>query len=683
MKNLFNEQEAQDIIKFYANEGVNADLALRVYTSQLLGKNTKLVLHGGGNTSVKTTMKDILGNDVDVLCVKGSGWDLETIGPAGLPALRLKPLLELRQLAALSDEDMVNAQRCQLLDASASNPSIETLLHAFLPHKFIDHTHSNAILTLTNQPNSEALIHDVFGDQFAVVPYVMPGFELAKLAADIYESNPNVLGLILLQHGIFTFANTAQDAYTRMIDAVTQAEDAIASRTVTALAQSTYEGNHLSASDIAPLIRGACSANVARHQYRTMTVCHRSSESIMQFVNGERLQEYSQVGVLTPDHIIRTKNFPLVLPFPSDSIDGYQVIIKDTLARYCDEYHQYFKQHNAQHNHEKVELDPFPRIVLVPGVGMFALGETSKAANINADIYENTIASIIDAEQIGSYQALPAAELFKMEYWSLEQAKLKKNVRKTFTGKVVVISGAAGAIGAATAKAFAQQGAEVALLDVNQASCEALAADIGGNALTLTCDLLSEVSLQSAFQQICSTFGGIDIAILNVGKAFTGDIATLEHATMQQSFELNFYAQQRMAQAAIAILKKQAAGGCLLFNVTKQALNPGSHFGPYGIAKSATLSLMRQYAIECASLGIRSNAVNPDRIRSGLLTDDFIKERAAARGVSEDEYMQGNLLRSEVLATDVAEAFVYLAQAESTTAAILTVDGGNMAAAVR
>jgi rhamnose utilization protein RhaD (predicted bifunctional aldolase and dehydrogenase)/NAD(P)-dependent dehydrogenase (short-subunit alcohol dehydrogenase family) len=683
MKNLFHQQAAQQCIDTYAAESVNQDLALRVYTSRLLGQEPELVLHGGGNTSVKTTMKNIHGEEVRVLCVKGSGWDLQTIGPKGLPALFLEPLLELRKLEKLSDEDMVNAQRCQLLDSSSSNPSIETLLHAFLPHKFIDHTHANAILSLTNQPHGEELIKKIYGERFAIVPYVMPGFDLAKLAAEVYDANPNVEGLVLLKHGIFTFAETAEESYQRMINAVSEAEDYLQSNAVNQLEQITLPSNSLSAADIGPMLRRACTKHLGRNEYQSFVCSFRTNDLIQQFVNGKELESYSQIGVVTPDHIIRTKNFALVLPAAANSAEDYQQIVKEKFAAYADAYHQYFERNNAQHNNSKIELDNLPRIVLVPGVGLFALGETAKAANISADIYENTMKTVLAAQAIGQYTALPEDELFKMEYWSLEQAKLAKNKRLPLTGKVVAISGAAGAIGAATAKAFAALGAELALLDIDEQACQALAKEISAHTLAIACNLLVKEEISKAFATICQHFGGVDITVLNAGAAFTGEVAELDDAVLQKSLDLNFYAQQHMAQLSAAIMKTQQSGGCLLFNVTKQALNPGKNFGPYGIAKAATLALMRQYAIEGAPFAIRANAVNPDRIRSGLLTDDFIKERATARGVTEQDYMQGNLLGSEVLASDVADAFVFLAQAQSTTAAIVTVDGGNIAAAVR
>src|SRR3990167_8863245 len=279
MDNLFSSLVADACVKKYQAQNINQDRALRVYTSRLLGAESKLVLHGGGNTSVKTTSTNLLGETIEVLCVKGSGWDLITIEPEGFPALKLQPLLQLRQLSTLSDEAMVNFQRGQLLDANAPNPSIETLLHAFLPHRFIDHTHANAILSLTNQPDGESLIRKIFGKHFGIVPYIKPGFNLAKLAVKIYEENSKVYGLILLHHGIFTFADTAEASYTRMIDAVSQAENYIRDNK-----KNTHITIHVPhpppASEIAPLLRGACAIATPQKRYKRMIVCYRNNELI-------------------------------------------------------------------------------------------------------------------------------------------------------------------------------------------------------------------------------------------------------------------------------------------------------------------------------------------------------------------------------------------------------------------
>jgi NAD(P)-dependent dehydrogenase (short-subunit alcohol dehydrogenase family) len=404
----------------------------------------------------------------------------------------------------------------------------------------------------------------------------------------------------------------------------------------------------------------------------------------MNFVNGAEVERYGQAGVVTPDHNIRIKNRPLVVAAPeAGDLAHFKDQVRTAVVAYGENYKNYFACNNARVGGIKTMLDPMPRVVLVPGVGLFGLGCSKKDARIAADLAEAAVATITDAEAVGRFEPLPEADLFDVEYWSLEQAKLGNAKEPPLAGQVAVITGAAGAIGFATAKAFAAAGAEVALLDLNEAAAQASAKSIGGAALGLRCDVTDAASVKNAFAQVASAFGGVDIAVSNAGAAWQGRIGEVDEAVLRESFELNFYGHQRVAQAAVAIMRVQGTGGCLLFNVSKQAVNPGPDFGPYGLPKAATLFLVRQYALEYGSEGIRANAVNADRIRSGLLTDEMIASRSKVRGVSEQDYMRGNLLGREVAAEDVAQAFLAQALALKTTADVTTVDGGNIAAALR
>lgn len=689
MQNNWSDSEAGEYIERYAEKGVGEDLALRVYTSRLLGQVPELVLHGGGNTSVKTELPDMMGEATQVLCVKGSGWDLGDIEPQGLPAVRLQPLQRLIELDGLSDEDMVNAQRTNLLDASAPNPSVETLLHAFLPLKFVDHTHSNAMLALSDQPDGDDICKDLFGERVGYVPYKMPGFALAKGGRKGYDEaiangRNEVEGLVLLKHGLFSFGDTAEESYNRMISLVTLAEDRISALATRTIGQVKLPENIASASDIAPLLRGMVADALPDSEgaYRRMIVEHRSDEMIMNYVNGAELDRYSQKGTATPDHVIRIKQKPMLLPAPeAGALDVWKEEAGAVLAKYCEEYHRYFARHNPTFNNEKNELDPYPRIILVPGVGLFGVGKSAKDTAISADLGETNIAVITDAERTGQFEGIDEPDVFEIEYWSLEQAKLGKGGEKALQRHVAAVTGGGSGIGAATAEAFAAEGAEVVVLDRDLAAAEAVASRIGG--LALECDVTDDGSVSSAFAAIAARFGGVDILISNAGAAWQGKIGDVDEKTLRDSFELNFWGHQRVAQAAVDIMRKQGTGGCLLFNTSKQAVNPGKDFGPYGLPKAATLFLMRQYALDHGGDGIRSNAVNADRIRSGLVTDEMIAARSKARGVSEEDYMSGNLLKREVRAGDVAAAFVHLARADKTTAAVLTVDGGNIEAALR
>ena len=680
MESRWNDDDAAATVARLRAHDVGADLALRVYTTRLLGADPRLVLHGGGNTSVKTLARDVFGDEVPVLCVKGSGWDMGTIEPAGLPAVRLEPLRRLRRFEALSDEDMVNVQRLNLLDSAAPNPSVETLLHAFLPHKFVDHTHATAVLSLTDQPDNEALCREVFGDRVGYVPYVMPGFSLAKAAAEVFESDPDVEGLVLLNHGLFTFGETAREAYERTIELVSLAEDFVQRKS---RARGTPLRNAaLPVSDAAAVLRGALAAELGDGRYGRVVLDHRDGARVLEFVNGAELARYARQGVVTPDHIIRTKGQPLILAPPEDP-DSFRAEIRAALAAYRRAYDAYFERHNAEQARPRKKLDSTPSVVLVPGLGVFGVGRSAQDAGIVADLIEVAAETILDAEAIGEFRSISERDMFDMEYWSLEQAKLGKSAEKRLARHVVLVTGGGGAIGRATARAFAAEGAEVAVADIDAAAARAAASAIGPRALWLACDVTDAASVRAMFDSVSARFGGVDVVVSNAGAAWTHPIATMPDELLRRSFEINFFAHQLVAQNAVRVMKLQGTGGALLFNVSKQAVNPGKDFGAYGAAKAALLFLVRQYALEHGADRIRVNAVNPDRIRSGLLNDDMIRSRAAARGVSEADYMAGNLLGLEVTAEDVAQAFVRQALAAKTTGDVTTVDGGNIAAALR
>ena len=685
MQSKWSDADAKKFAADYAPKGVNEDLAVRTYTTRLLGCDPKMVLHGGGNTSVKTVVKDQLGEDVDVICIKGSGWDMGVIEPAGLPAVRLEPLRKLRKLDKLSDEDLVNFQRINLLDSTSPNPSVETLLHAFLPHKFIDHVHSTAVLALTDQPDNKALVQEVYGDRVAYVPYTIPGFALAKAVADVFDKHPKAEGLILLQHGIFTMGDTAEQSYSRMIEFVTMAEERLKLQRKTAVA-AKLPANLATLPEIAPILRGAVAIekNAMAGTAKRQILDFRTNPQILAYVNGAELSRYSQVGVVTPDHTIRTKNWPVIVPAPeAGKLDAWAKDVHAAVDAFVARYHKYFEVNNAKSPVKKKELDPLPRVILVPGVGMFGIGATAKDAAIAADIAENAVAVITDAEAMGEYRSISEFDMFEVEYWSLEQAKLGKSNEKSLARQVAVITGGASGIGAATAKAMAKEGAEVVILDRDLEAAKAAAKKIGGKALVVECDVTNPQSVRAAFDKVVSTFGGLDIVVSNAGAAWQGTIGHVDDETLRKSFELNFWAHQAVAQHATRIMQAQGTYGVLLFNTSKQAVNPGKDFGPYGLPKAATLFLVKQYALDHGKDGIRANAVNADRIRSGLLTDDMVAARSKARGVSEADYMAGNLLKREVTAEDVADAFVYLATATKTTAAVVTVDGGNIEASMR
>ncbi len=686
MQSAWVERDAKDAVDRYAKAGVSADVALCAYATRLLGRDPKLVLHGGGNTSVKTRMKDLLGEDAEVICVKGTGWDMGEIEPAGLPAVRLDPLRKLRTLLKLSDEDMARAQRAHLIDPLSLPPSVEMLLHAFMPAKFIDHTHASAVLSLIDQPNASELANEVYNGRMGFVPYHMPGFGLARKAAEAFDKNPKVEGLLLANHGIFTFGADAREAYERMIEMVSLAEARLKKNRKAVFATAQMPQQIASAKDVAPILRGVCAMpdDKLEGAWHRQVADFRTSPAILAYVNGKDVARYSHEGVITPDHTIRTKNWPLIVPAPeAGKLDDFKKAARAATDKFIAGYKDYFARNNKRVGGGKTMLDPLPRVVLVPGLGLFGFGATAQDAKIAADIAVEAVETITDAEAIGTFRSISEADMFDCEYWPLELFKLGTPKNLPLAGQVAVITGGGGAIGAATARAFANAGAEIALLDLDAKAAQEKAKAVSKNAIGLGCDVTDTASVTKAFAAVVEKFGGVDIAVSNAGAAWQGKIGEVDEATLRKSFELNFFAHQKVAQAAVKIMLAQGTGGCLLFNVSKQAVNPGANFGPYGLPKAATLFLVRQYALDYGADGIRANAVNADRIRSGLLTDDFIKERSKARGLTEKDYMSGNLLQREVTADDVAQAFLAQALALKTTADVTTVDGGNIAAALR
>ena len=672
-RNQWSDAEAERAVAEAGRDPANRALAMRVYSSRLIGADPDLVMHGGGNTSVKVRRRDVFGDEVDVLHVKGSGWDLDTIEAAGLPGVRMAPLHRLRGLSALSDAAMVDVQRASLLDSSAPNPSVETLLHAYLPHRFVDHTHATAILTLANLPEVEQAVRAIFGDRVALVPYIMPGFALAKAAADVHDANPRAEGLLLVNHGHFTFGATARESYERMIDQVSAAEAWLTQRTPPAPAAPAAASRPEA---FLPRLRGAM-AGGAGPDAPMPVLDLRCGEGVRAFLARADLARLARRGVASPDHVIRTKAFPLLIE------EGARGDLHALLEAYARDYRAYFDRQNARAGGGRTRLAPTPALAWVPGLGLAGIGADAAAARVAADLGEQTLRVMAMGEAAGGYRPIGEDDTFDMEYWPLEQAKLGRAKPPPLRGRVALVTGGAGAIGRAVAEALAARGAAVFLADRDEAALasalDALGRDHGGAVVDLAADGGAEAAVRACVRR----FGGLDIAVGNAGAAWTGAMADLPEADLRASFELNFFAQAALARAATAVLRAQGRGGQILFNVSKQAVHPGWGFGAYGLPKAATMHLVRQLALELGPEGVRVNGVNADRIRSGLLTPGMIAARAEARGTDEAAYMAGNLLGREVEARHVGEAFAALALAERTTAHVMTVDGGNVEASLR
>ncbi len=668
MRNQWSDKDAAALVRALRRAGAGKPLAECVYASRLLGARQDLVLHGGGNTSVKAGVTDFGGNTVDALYVKASGHDLDGIGSNGFAVLDLVQLAGLEALPALSDDDMLAALTRSKLDPCHSAPSVESLLHAFLPAPYIFHTHANAGLALTNQPDGQKLAERVFGPRVIVLPYAMSGFTLAKKAAQAARRQPDAEAVVVMKHGVFTFGGTAKEAYGRMIRLVSLAEQRLGKGRKTVF-PSGKPASGTRQTEVAPVLRGA----VTRHMETSAILDFRTSKAIRAYVDGKDLARYSQAGPVTPDHVIWTKAKPLILKPGAD--------IGKAVSQYAAAYERTFEKLNGCRGPAMEMRDPAPRVALVPGLGLFGIGETARRAAIVANLAKTAVEVITSAERIGRFAPASAGDIFDIEYWPPEVAKLKASMPALPQGQVVLVTGGGSGIGAATARAFSDAGAEIVVADLSGTAASTVADEVGG--LGLQADVTDGHSVRRAFDATVKAYGGIDIVVSNAGAAWQGEIGTVSDDVLRKSFELNFFAHQSVAQNAVRVMRQQGTGGSLLFNTSKQAVNPGKNFGPYGLPKAATLFLVRQYALDHGKDGIRSNGVNADRIRSGLLTDDMIAVRSSARGLTEEDYMAGNLLGREVTAEDVAKAFLDLALSPSTTGAVLTVDGGNIEAALR
>jgi rhamnose utilization protein RhaD (predicted bifunctional aldolase and dehydrogenase)/NAD(P)-dependent dehydrogenase (short-subunit alcohol dehydrogenase family) len=688
MESRYDDDAAHKMVQDLAAKGAGELLALRTYTARLIGADPSLVLHGGGNTSVKATATTILGEAVAVMHIKGSGWDLATIEPAGHPAVRIEPLKALRGLGSMTDEAMVNELRLNLLDSSAPNPSVEALLHAFLPARFVDHTHADAVLALADQPDAKRIFTDLFGKGLVWIPYVMPGFALAKRCADVFETvaahdEPTVM--VLEKHGIFTWGATARESYERMIDAVSRAELFIADRSRT-VALSGGARAEASETTVLPRLRGALAKLAGDAPERGPILRHRSTQAILSFLERKDVGDLVARGCATPDHVLRTKPTALLLQNPAYA-DGAKLTtqLEAAISEFGRRYDTYFEEMCRSKNVKKTKLDPWPRIVLLPGFGACSIAATARDADVALDVYEHTIDVMTMAAEVGNYTPCSRGDLFDVEYWSLEQAKIKPSTPAPLAKCVAMVTGAASGIGRACAERLLAAGAHVAMVDRDFDSLvpavEALAKGRKERVLMIIADVREDAAVRGAFTRTVGAWGGVDLVVSNAGTAPEGKLHTAEgDAALRDSLEINALSHARVAREAAAVMLAQGRGGCLLFNASKSAFNQGPGFGPYAVAKTALVALMRQYAVDLGAQGIRSNAVNADRIRTALFGGGVAESRAKARGVAVDDYFKANLLSREVKAEDVADAFVYLAQARATTGCVVTVDGGNAAA---
>lgn len=656
MQSLWNDVEAA---------GFKGDLAQRVYTSRLLGRDKSLVLHGGGNTSVKIQVRNLVGDAEEILYVKGSGWDLEFIEEAGLSPVRMAHLLKLAKLDILSDPQMVNELVTQMTRASAPAPSVETILHALVPHRFVDHTHSDAVLSVTNTADGAQRIAEIYGDTVVVIPYVMPGFDLARRCAQLLpkHAGPATIGMVLLQHGIFSFGATAREAYERMIDLVDQAERYLERKGAWRLPASPPSLTNAPPFELASLRRAISHAAGAPMILQSRTDAASAARATA-FAARADVSVISQQGPATPDHAIRTKRTPMV---------GRDV------PAFVREYQAYFAAHAPHAKEVKSILDTAPRAVLDPALGLCTAGRSVKDASIVADVYLHTMDVIERATLLGGYVALPPRDIFDVEYWDLEQAKLRKAGKPLqFAGEIALVTGAASGIGKACVEALLARGAAVVALDIDaRIESNFKRADYLG----IRCDVTSNDEVGRATAAGVHAFGGLDILVLNAGIfPASKAIAQLDSAAWRNVMNVNLDANLMLLRECHPLLKLAPNGGRVVVIGSKNVPAPGPGAAAYSASKAALTQLMRVAALEWGADNIRINTLHPNAVfDTGIWSAEVLAARAAQYGLGVEQYRKNNVLKTEVTSRDVAELAAEMCGPlfAKTTGAQLPVDGGN------
>ena len=653
MKSLWSDSDAR---KF------KTPLEKRVYTSRLLGANPELVLHGGGNTSVKAKEKDFFGDPVEVIHVKGSGWDLATIEAAGFAPVRMEALLKMAKLDTLSDAEMVKQQRAAMLDPGAPNPSIEAILHAVIPQKFVDHTHANAIVAITNHKDGRKVVEDLYGDRVAIIPYVMPGFDLAKAVAKALAKveAKKLEGLILMNHGIFTMHDDARESYELMIRLVTEAEKLLSDR----LGKSFSLPKAKAKEDLLGL--AAIRQAVSKLRGVPVIASLDASDEAAGFSARKDVTKLATRGPLTPDHTIRTKRIPAVVGTDPDK----------TLAKYAADYRAYFE---ANQKGETL-LAPDPRWLVWQGHGVVSFGATESEAAVLRDISTHTWKTIQLTESAftGGWKPLPAAKLFEIEYWDLEQAKLKKSGHApTHQGKVAIVTGSAAGIGFACAASLAHQGAKVNGIDLSPEIGEQMA-KIGG--IGIVANLTDDAKVKEAVESVVRQFGGLDILVSNAGIFTAGAyLDDLEQSNWDKSMAVNLTSHQKLLKYTIPYLKKGIDPAIVLVG-SRNVNAPGAGAASYSCAKAGLTQLCRVAALELAPFGVRCNIIHPDAVfDTKLWTPENLKRSAERYGMTIEEYKTRNLLKTEIKSRDVGNMVAAMASPlfGKTTGAQVPVDGGN------
>ncbi len=686
MKNLWNEKKAK---------GLN-ELDLLIYRSNILGEDPSVTNWAGGNTSAKILEKDFRGRPITVLRVKGSGTDLRTITRQGFPGVDLEPVLDLRTRKAMTDEEMVEYLAHCLVDLNAKRPSIDALIHAFIDYPHIDHMHPDAIIALCTSRDGKSLMRKIYGDAAVWIPWLRPGFELAKQCGECVNGNPKIKAVLLGKHGLITWGATAKESYENTIAVIGDAQDFLfremkgvkvfGGQKISAVPAPDREGF---AEGYLPIIRGAVSAR------KRVVLSFDDTPDVLEFVNSRKVRDLALKGAACPDHLVSTKLYPLVADgFDRSRPDRFSGLFAEALTRYVERYERYFKAHRKAGD---VMYDPFPRIILIPGVGMVATGKDKAAADITRDIYHRTISVIRAASTVSSYVSMTPAEAFSVEYWPLEIYKMSlAPPEKSLARRVALITGGGSGIGREIARMFASEGAHVVVADINEAGAREVAAAIeqsAGKGRSMACkvDVTSEADMINAFTAAVRVYGGVDIVVANAGISSANPIEETTVDQWERQMDILGKGYFLTAREGFKVLARQGLGGSIIFIASKNALASGKNATAYSAAKAAELHLARCLADEGGKHKIRVNTVCPDAVLQGssIWSGSWRKERAQAYGISPDQleefYRKRTILGESIYPSDIAEAVLFFASDRSakTTGGVLTVDGGVSAAYVR
>ncbi len=688
VKSLWQEEQAAKLAQ---------GLDELVYRSNLIGTDRAVCNWGGGNTSMKTTVKDFRGRDVEVMWVKGSGSDLATMKAHNFTGLNLDDIRPLLEKAEMPDEEMVEYLSHCMIDSKHPRASIETLLHAFLPFKHVDHTHPDAIISLCCADNGKQIAEEIYGNRFVWVPYIRPGFTLSKMIAEGVKNNPNAELVLMEKHGLVVWGDTAKESYEKTIAIINEAESYINRKIETNQVFGSAKYEALSNADaeeilaaIMPVIRGAVS------EEKKMLLTYDRGEDVLEFVNSHDAKSLSQVGAACPDHLVHTKMVPLYVEWDPSTKDIalLKEEVKKGIAAFKQAYIAYFDRNK---NEGDQIFETAPRVILIPGIGMINTGKNVAMSKVSGALYHRAIAVMKGATALGEFVSLNENESFNVEYWPLELYKLSLAPKEAeFSRKVAFVTGGAGGIGSETCRLLASEGAHVVLADLNLEGAEKIAAEINElygeeRAIAVKMDVTSEQAVQEAYKKTALAFGGVDIIVNNAGLATSSpfDETTLQEWNLNMNVLGTGYFL--VAREAFKQMKEQALGGSMVFIGSKNSVYAGKNAAAYSAVKAMETHLARCIAAEGGEFGIRVNSVLPDAVLQGsaIWGSRWREERAAAYGIEpdqlEDHYRKRTTLLVNIYPKDIAEAISYFAssKAEKTTGCMITVDGGVPAAFTR